>query len=99
MYYVYILRCEGNCLYTGITRDVERRFKEHCEGNGAKYTRSNKPLGVEAVWEAGEKGNALKLESHIKSLKKGEKEELIENREAEILLNKDEFIVIFRRIL
>lgn len=99
MYYVYILRCEGNSLYTGITRDVERRFREHCEGLGAKYTRSHKPLGVEAVWEIEEKGSALKLECHIKKLKREVKEKLIERREAEFLLPEGENVVIFRRIL
>ena len=42
MYFVYILECEDNTLYTGITTDVERRFKEHSEGKGGTYTRAKK---------------------------------------------------------
>lgn len=80
MYYVYILRCEGNFLYTGITTDMTRRFSEHLEGKGAKYTKSHKPLKIEAVWEAETKGEALKAEYKIKQLTKPEKEALIKNQ-------------------
>lgn len=31
MYYIYMLRCEDNSIYTGITVDLERRMKEHFE--------------------------------------------------------------------
>ena len=33
MYYTYVIRCEDNSLYTGITTDLERRMKEHFEKN------------------------------------------------------------------
>lgn len=79
MFYVYILRCEDNSLYTGITTDVARRFSEHLEGGtkGAKYTRSHKPAKIEAVWETDSKINASKLEFRIKKLEKQQKELLI----------------------
>lgn len=79
-YYVYILRCEDNSLYTGITTDVKRRFKEHTSDRlkGAKYTKAHKPIKIEGVWEAESKSNALKLEHHIKKLTKSEKEHIIE---------------------
>lgn len=99
MYYVYILRCEENCLYTGITADVERRFKEHSCGKGAKYTKSHKPLGVEAVWEAETKNAASRLEYRIKALTKTEKEELILSDERELVLILGENKTFFKRIL
>lgn len=78
MYYVYILRCNDNSLYTGITTDVERRLKEHCDGfRGAKYTKSRKPLKIEAVFEVNTKSDALKLEIQIKKLTKPKKESLV----------------------
>lgn len=82
MYYVYILRCEDNSLYTGITTDVKRRFAEHQEDKvkGAKYTKSHKPTGIAAVWEVGGKSDASKLEYRIKRLPKAEKEKLILNK-------------------
>lgn len=99
MYYVYILRCEKNCLYTGITRDVEKRFCEHCMGKGAKYTRTHKPLGVEAVWEAKTKSDASKLEYRIKALNKEEKEELITTKGKELVLEVKDEKIPFNRVL
>ncbi len=82
MYYVYILRCEGDALYTGITTDPERRIKEHFSGVGkcAKYTRSHPPKRVETVIETDTKGHASSLEYRIKQLPKGKKEKLISER-------------------
>ena len=79
MYYVYILRCEDNTLYTGITTNVARRFAEHREDKvkGAKYTKAHKPKEIAAAWEVGTKSNASKLEYRIKKLEKAEKEKLI----------------------
>jgi putative endonuclease len=99
VYYVYILRCEKNCLYTGITSDVERRFREHCEGKGAKYTKTHPPLGVEAVWEAVNKNDASRLEYRIKALTKEEKEDLILNGEKELVLKVGEEKLSFKRLL
>ena len=101
MYYVYILRCEKNFLYTGITKNIERRFKEHCDGTGkgAKYTRSHKPLGVEAVWEAQTKSDASRLEYRIKKLKKEEKEAIILKPNEDFVLETAENECIFKRIL
>ena len=42
-YYVYMLRCRGGSLYTGMTNDVARRMAMHCSGRGAKYTRAHPP--------------------------------------------------------
>lgn len=99
MYYVYMLRCENNFLYTGITTDVERRFNEHKSGTkGAKYTKAHKPLGVEAVWAALKKGDALKLESKIKKLSKSEKEDLIQNGSKELKLKYENCELIFKRM-
>ncbi|MGN1085721.1 MAG: GIY-YIG nuclease family protein, partial [Porcipelethomonas sp.] len=50
--YVYILRCEDNSLYTGITADLEKRIRQHIGllKGGAKYTRSHPVKYIEAVW-------------------------------------------------
>lgn len=77
MYYVYILRCSDNSLYTGVTNDVLKRYKKHQEGNGAKYTRVHKPISIELVIKCDTKSEALKLERKIKSLLKSQKEKLI----------------------
>lgn len=82
-YYIYILRCENNILYTGITTDVARRFAEHKKENGskkgAKFTKSHLPEKIVALWITKTRSDALKLEARIKKLKKEEKEYLIDD--------------------
>ena len=58
MYYVYILRCRGDALYTGITPDPVRRMRAHAAGAGAKYTRAHPPEALEALWRAPDKVTA-----------------------------------------
>ena len=82
MYYTYMLRCEDNSIYTGITSNVERRMEEHFSQNEkcAKYTVSHQAKKLEVVWESENRVLASKLEFHIKkSLTKKEKEELIKD--------------------
>ena len=83
MYYTYMLRCENNSIYTGITTDIKRRMEEHLgkDTKGAKYTKSHKPEKLECVWESENKVLASKLEYRIKRLTKLQKEELIKNHE------------------
>ncbi|HEY4537401.1 MAG TPA: GIY-YIG nuclease family protein [Erysipelothrix sp.] len=81
MYYVYILRCDDQSLYTGITTDVKRRYHEHLTKHpqAAAYTKSRNVIGLEAVWQAEDRSSASKLEYQIKQLPKREKENLIGN--------------------
>ncbi len=78
-YFVYILRCKDNSLYTGIATDVARRFEEHCgkRVGRAKYTRSHAPVCIECVWETCDRPSASRLEYRIKTLTKRQKEALI----------------------
>ena len=76
-FYVYILLTEDNTLYCGYTDDIERRFKLHCEGKGAKYTRSHKPVKIVYTKEFATKIEAQKEEYRIKKKKKKEKLKLI----------------------
>ena len=75
-WYVYILRCGDDTLYTGITDDVPRRFKAHQNGKGAKYTRGRGPLTVAYTEEQPDKSAALKREIAIKKLTRPQKEVL-----------------------
>lgn len=82
-YYVYIIKCAGERLYTGITTDYRRRFAEHIgiNGNkkGAKFTKSFKPEMILALWTTCDRSSASKLEAWIKKLSKDGKSLLIEN--------------------
>jgi putative endonuclease len=77
-YDVYILRCAGDRLYTGVTNDPERRFSEHCgTARGARFTRAFRPEAIAALWETDSRSNAQKLEAQIKRLPRAKKERLI----------------------
>ena len=78
-WYIYVLRCADDSLYTGITIDVQRRVEEH---NGddrlaARYTRPRRPVTL--VYKEGcpSRSQAAKRESEIKKLSKADKEALI----------------------
>ncbi len=78
-YYVYMILTERNTLYCGYTTDVEKRFQEHKNGSGAKYTRANKPVKIVYKKEFCSKSDALKEEYRIKhKLTKSQKLALIE---------------------
>lgn len=66
MYFVYLLECEDSTLYTGITTDVPRRFKEHQEGKGARYTRTRRAARIVYTEEHPDRSSALKREAEIK---------------------------------
>ena len=76
-----MIRCEDDSIYTGITTDVKRRFNEHKSqnGTGAKYTRSHKPVCIEAVWSNKSRSEASRLEFLIKHLSRSVKLRLIKN--------------------
>lgn len=70
---VYLLLCTGNVIYTGITNNVTRRYQQHCDGKGAKFTRSRPPLQLLCHAIVGDKSAALKLEYAIKQLPRSSK--------------------------
>jgi putative endonuclease len=72
-WYLYLLECTGNTIYTGITTDVARRFGQHLAGTGAKYTRSHKPLRILASQRFDSKSEALRAEIAVKRLSASEK--------------------------
>ena len=76
-WYVYMVRCRGGVLYTGIARDVEQRLAAHRAGRGAKYLRGRGALEVVFRRAADSRGAALKLERSIKRLSKTQKEALV----------------------
>ena len=78
-WWVYLIRCGDDSLYTGIATDVGRRFEEHeSQGpKGAKYTRGKLPLKLVYQKEAGTRSEACKEELRIKALTRKQKLALI----------------------
>ncbi|MFH1453155.1 MAG: GIY-YIG nuclease family protein [Armatimonadota bacterium] len=81
MWYVYIIRCCDNTLYTGITNDIKRRVKEHNDKLGGKYTRSRTPVKLVYKEKFKTRSAASSREMHIKGLTRKRKTALI-NRTA-----------------
>lgn len=77
MYYLYLIECEDKTLYTGITTDVERRFREHHSGKGGAYTRSKKVKKILYTEKFKTRGEALRRESEIKGWRREKKLALV----------------------
>jgi predicted GIY-YIG superfamily endonuclease len=76
-WFVYIVRCSDNSLYTGIAIDVEARVTQHNKGKGAKYTRSRSPVELVYTERLNQKGDALRREIVIKKLSSQQKCKLV----------------------
>ena len=81
MWFVYILLCSDKSFYTGISNDPKKRFVEHKNGKGGRYTRSHKPIKILYTEELPNKSVALKRELQIKSWSRKNK---IQNLKLEI---------------
>lgn len=79
-WFVYIVRCADDSLYTGITNDLARRVEAHSTGKGARYTRSRGPVTL--VWSRRkrDKPGALREEYALKQLSRGQKLALISRK-------------------
>jgi predicted GIY-YIG superfamily endonuclease len=76
-WFVYILRCADGSLYTGITKDVNRRCEQHNAGIASRYTRGRLPASVVYEESQATQSLALKREAAIKAMSRQEKESLI----------------------
>jgi putative endonuclease len=80
-WYLYMIRCKDNSLYTGITLDIQRRFEEHQDiagsGKGAKFLRGKGPLTLVYSTSVATHSAALKLEYKTKKMSKAKKEGMI----------------------
>lgn len=83
-YYLYMLRCCDDTIYTGITTDLQRRLATHNSGKGAKYTRGRTPLTLVYHETCQDHSAALRREIELKRLSRAEKLRLIALFQAEI---------------
>ncbi len=72
-WYVYMLECSDNSIYTGITNDLDRRLKQHNDGKAAKYTRVRRPVKILVSFNFDTRGLAMKEEYRIKQLRRKDK--------------------------
>jgi putative endonuclease len=76
-WYVYLLLCRGDTIYTGIALDVAARYAQHVAGTGARYTRANPPRRLLTRFVCPNQSVAGKLEAAIKRLSAAEKRKLV----------------------
>jgi predicted GIY-YIG superfamily endonuclease len=76
-WFVYVLRCVDGSLYTGITKDVDRRCRQHNDGTASRYTRGRRPTALVYRETHASRSLALKREAAIKALSRREKESMI----------------------
>lgn len=74
---MYLIKCKDGSLYTGITTDVARRFLEHKNGKGGRYTRAKGVVKIVYTEKHKNRSAALKREILIKSWRKDQKLGLI----------------------
>ncbi len=72
-YYMYVLLCDDQTLYTGFTDDVSRRFQTHLSGKGAKYTRAHKPVKILYQQAFETKHDAMSAEYAFKKMTRAKK--------------------------
>ena len=82
MWYMYVVQCSDETLYTGITTDIQRRIREHNHSKrGAKYTRRRRPTKIILLEPHPDRSSAMRAENKFKRLTRKQKEEKInENR-------------------
>lgn len=85
-WFVYILQCADNTLYTGICKHITQRLDEHngvIPNKGAKYTRVRRPVCVVHLERADDRSHASQREHAIKQLSKAQKMQLIDAGQAQ----------------
>lgn len=82
-WFVYMLRCGDDSLYTGYTDNVERRLCVHQSGKGAKYTRSHLPVSLVYWEELADRSAAMRREAALKKYTRAQKLELVRSFQLE----------------
>jgi putative endonuclease len=79
MWFVYVIRCSDQSLYTGVTTYAERRIDEHNDGSGARYTRTRGPVELVYLERVKDRGSALRREHEIKRMTAAGKRTMVES--------------------
>jgi putative endonuclease len=72
-FWVYVLKCSDGSLYTGYTKDLTRRLKQHASGRGAKYLRGRRPFDLFWTQAYASQRLAMACEAKIKKMPRPQK--------------------------
>ena len=79
-WYTYMVRCSDRSLYSGIAKDPEKRLREHNTGkNGARYTRSRRPVQLVYREKFTSRSAAARREYELKRMSRAAKQKLMRN--------------------
>lgn len=78
LWYVYLIECTDNSIYTGISVDVAARYAQHASGKGARYTRAHPPKRLLYVAPYPNRSAALKAEYALRHLSARQKRQLVD---------------------
>jgi putative endonuclease len=81
MYFVYLLLCKDDSIYTGITTDLELRLKKHKDGTASHYTRARGAVKMLYSEKQKDRSSALKREAEIKRWPRVKKLALTKDRQ------------------
>lgn len=80
-WFLYLLECRDGSYYAGISTDVDARFRAHCAGKGARYTRAHPPLRILGSRAYADRSTASRAEWQIKRLPRERKLAWLEQQE------------------
>ena len=82
VWWVYMIRTVDNCLYSGVSTDVARRFREHRAGGvrAARYLKTHRPSALVFSQPVGSRSLAQKVEFHMKRLPRCRKDAIIRRK-------------------
>ncbi|MCX5806095.1 MAG: GIY-YIG nuclease family protein [Proteobacteria bacterium] len=74
---VYLLKCNENTLYCGVTNNLEKRLEAYKSGKGSKHVRAHLPFSLIATSSMMSKSEAMRLEYIVKQAPKENKIEIV----------------------
>ena len=100
--YIYILKCSDDTYYTGSTINIEKRFWEHSNFEGANYTSKRLPVVLVYLEEFDKIEEAFYREKQIQGWSRAKKQALIQkNYDKLVLLSKNytEYVIAYERVI
>ena len=65
-WFLYMVRCADDTIYTGISIDVQARIEKYNQGKGAKYTSTRLPVKLIYYESQPDQISAMKREVKVK---------------------------------
>ena len=81
-----MVTCSDGTIYTGYTRDINERISQHNKGKqGARYTRTRRPVKLSYVEVVNSQREAIFRERDLKKLTRDKKLKMIEKYRKDLL--------------